>query len=87
MADGNSSHIILWLEDTAIVKKPLDHGTFYFVADAVSGRPISKANLEFFGYRQQQIGNTGQFNVETANFAEFTDADGQLVRPEAKADC
>ncbi len=37
LADGNSSHIILWLEDTAIVKKPLDHGTFYFVADAVSG--------------------------------------------------
>ncbi len=36
LADGNSSHIILWLEDTAIVKKPLDHGTFYFVADAVS---------------------------------------------------
>ncbi len=79
MADGNTSHIIVWLEDTAIVKKPLDKGMFYFVADATIGAPIAKANLEFFGFRQKQVGNTNQFNLDFLNFAEFTDANGQFI--------
>jgi uncharacterized protein YfaS (alpha-2-macroglobulin family) len=84
MADGNTSQIILWVEDTAIVKKPLDKGMFYFVADAATGEPIAKANLEFFGYRQTQVANTNQFKLDIANFAEFADANGQLIgRPKA----
>ena len=84
MADGNTSQIILWVEDTVIVKKPLDKGMFYFVADAVTGEPIAKANLEFFGHRQTQVANTNQFKLDLANFAEFTDANGQLIgRPKA----
>ena len=79
MADGNTSQIIVWLEDTVIVKKPLDKGMFYFVADALTGEPIAKANLEFFGYRQMQVRNTNQFNLEIANFADLTDANGQLI--------
>jgi len=54
MADGNTSHVILWLSDTAIAKKPLEGKTLYFVADAVTGRPIAKANVEFFGWRQER---------------------------------
>ena len=57
MADGNTSQIILWLNDTVIVKKPLDKGMFYFVADAVTGQPIPQAKLEFFGFHQVQIGD------------------------------
>ena len=79
MADGNTSNIIVWLEDTAIVKKPLDGGMFYYVADATTGEPIAKANLEFFGFRQAPVGNTNQFNLEISNFAEATDADGLLI--------
>ncbi|HKD38268.1 MAG TPA: MG2 domain-containing protein, partial [Pirellulales bacterium] len=79
MADGNTSNIIIWLEDTAIVKKPLDKGMFYFVADAASGEPIAKVNLEFFGFRQKQIGSTNQFTLDFLNFAESTDANGQFI--------
>jgi uncharacterized protein YfaS (alpha-2-macroglobulin family)/tetratricopeptide (TPR) repeat protein len=81
MQDGNTSKIILWLEDTAIVKKPLSDGTFYFVADAVTGAPVAGANLEFFGFKQRQIGNTNRFEVLTTNFEEATDKDGQYIRP------
>jgi hypothetical protein len=40
MADGNVSKIILWVADTAIVRKQLDGKTLYYIADAVTGSPI-----------------------------------------------
>ena len=46
---------MLWLADTAIVRKPMPDKSFYYVADAVTGAPIAKANVEFFGYRQRHI--------------------------------
>ena len=81
MQDGNTSKIILWLEDTAIVKKTLNDGTFYYVADAVTGAPVAGAKLEFFGFKQTQIANTNRFDVLTANFDESTDKQGQYIRP------
>ena len=78
MADGNTSHVIIWLADTAIAKKPLNGKTLYYVADAVSGKPVERANVEFFGFRQIRTDGR-RFNVLTTQFAEFTDADGQVV--------
>ncbi len=67
--DGNTSKIVLWLADTAIVRKPMPDKSFYFVADAVTGAPIAKANVEFFGYRQRHI-DGNNYQVDTKNFAE-----------------
>ena len=78
MAGGNTSRIIIWLSDTAIAKKPLDGKAWYFVADAVNGKPTPKANVEFFGWRQVHR-QRRQFEILTQNFAEFTDADGQVM--------
>ncbi len=77
MVGGNTSCIILWLNDTSIVKKPLDGNAWYFVADAVTGAPVPKANVEFFGWQQQWNNNRTEILVK--DFAEFTDAEGQLV--------
>ncbi len=80
MADGNVSRVIIWVSDTAIVKKPLDGKTLYFVADAVTGEPIAGANVEFFGWGQERIrGKQNRHRVVTSNFAEKTDADGQII--------
>jgi uncharacterized protein YfaS (alpha-2-macroglobulin family) len=80
MKHGNTSRIIIWVADTVIVKKQLDHKALYYVADAVTGKPIDKANVEFFGWKQVQVKpNTNQFRVETINFAENTDKDGQII--------
>jgi uncharacterized protein YfaS (alpha-2-macroglobulin family) len=78
LADGNTSLVVVWLSDTAIAKKPLDGKSFYYVADAVTGKPIPKANLEFFGWRQEHRGGRN-FEVQTQQFAEFTDSEGQLT--------
>ena len=79
MANGNISRIIVWVADTVIAKKQLDKQAWYFVADAVTGKPVPKANVEFFGWKQTQIGNTNKYKITTSNFAENTDADGQIV--------
>ena len=79
MAGGNTSFIVVWVDDTAIIKKPLDGKTYYFVADAVSGKPIAKANVEFFGWRQIRHNRQQRYEVVTKQFAEYTDADGQVI--------
>jgi len=82
MADGNTSKIILWVADTAIVKKPLEGKTFYYVADAVTGAPIEKANLELFGYRQRHIGGN-KFQIDIKDSTVVTDSSGQAIVPAA----
>lgn len=79
MPGGNTSFIILWVDDTAIVKKPLSGKTYYYVADAVTGKPVAKANVEFFGWRQEHHEKPVRQEVVTTQFAEFTDADGQVI--------
>ena len=51
MEDGNTSRIVVWLDDTVIVKKPLADKAYYFVADAGTGQPVPRADVEFFGWR------------------------------------
>ena len=79
MADGNTSYIVVWVDDTAIVKKPLAGKTYYFVADAATGQPIAEANVEFFGWRHDYHDQPPRHEVVTRQFAEFTDADGQVI--------
>jgi hypothetical protein len=78
LKDGNTSNIIVWLDDTVIVKKRLDKGVFFFVADAVTGKPVAKANVEFFGYRQKWV-RSRTYRIDIENFAEFTDPDGRIL--------
>ena len=78
MAGGNTHHIILWLADTVIAKKPLSEKAYYFVADAVTGKPIPKANVEFFGYKQRHV-DGNKYEIAILQFAEFTDADGEVI--------
>ena len=40
MEGGNTSQIVVWLDDTVIVKKPLEEKAYYFVADARTGQPV-----------------------------------------------
>jgi uncharacterized protein YfaS (alpha-2-macroglobulin family) len=78
VAGGNTSKIVAWLADTAIVRKPMPDKSFYYVADAVTGAPIAKANIEFFAYRQRHI-DGNNYQVDTKNFSENTDANGQAL--------
>ncbi|MEZ5942823.1 MAG: MG2 domain-containing protein [Planctomycetaceae bacterium] len=79
MQNGNTSRIILWLDDLVIAKKALNGQTMYFVADAVSGKPVAGANVEFFGWRQERVPNTKRdIRMIIENFSEFSDKDGMV---------
>ena len=81
MADGNTTSVVVWLNDTAIVKKPLDGKSLYYVADAVTGQPVPKCNVEFFGYWQEHL-DGNKYQIHTKDRAELTDENG-LVEFEA----
>ncbi|TWT76837.1 MG2 domain protein [Posidoniimonas polymericola] len=87
LADGNTCHTVLWLADTAIVRKPLDGKQLYFVADAKSGRPVANATVELFAFRQRPDENQpNRYFVETQKFAEKTDANGMIEVENSKDD-
>lgn len=79
MQDGNEARMVIWVADTAITRKRVEKGTLYFVADAVSGKPIANANVEFFGWRQERIDRTRNYRTITKRFAERTDENGLVV--------
>lgn len=83
VADGNATRFILWVADAVLVRKNLDGRLLYWVADAANGTPIGRADLEFFGYRIEQIDNGNRFRTLTSNFALRADGDG-IVLPEAR---
>ena len=80
VAGGNLSRIIVWVSDTATLKKQLDGKVYYYVADAVTGAPVAKADLDFFGYRQVQVvPNQPVYRVETTQLNQAADDDGQVI--------
>lgn len=88
MEGGNTSRVLVWIADTVIVQKPLHEGHMFFVADAMTGRPLPKMNLEFFGYRQENAGKLNRvvgrdYHILVSQFAEFTDGNG-LAFPKEK---
>jgi uncharacterized protein YfaS (alpha-2-macroglobulin family) len=80
MAGGNVSRVLVWVNDTVIVKKQLDGKVLYYVADAVTGTPVAGATLDFFGWKQVQAApGRNLFRVETTALTARTDGDGQVV--------
>ncbi|MGE0085907.1 MAG: alpha-2-macroglobulin [Desulfococcaceae bacterium] len=79
MEDGNISRIIIWIDNTAIVRKNLDNGILWYVADAITGEPVEKANVEFFGYRREWRNKLMGNDTEISDFAEYTDKNGQII--------
>lgn len=77
MENGNTGNIVLWINDTMIVKKPLEESVLIYVADAVTGKPVEKANVEFFGYRR--VSKKREIHNNVKHFAEHTNPDGMIV--------
>lgn len=79
IADGNTTRIILWLNNTAIVKKNISGKVLYFVADAATGEPVNRIKVDFFGWRQEYQQNNRKHRILTSRFAEFTNKDGMIL--------
>jgi uncharacterized protein YfaS (alpha-2-macroglobulin family) len=81
MENGNTSQIVVWLDDTIIVKKSLLGKAYYFVADARNGQPVPRADVELFGWHQVIVDRTKEIRVETKALTLKTDEEGQLQVP------
>ncbi len=83
MEGGNTSRIVVWLDDTVIVKKNMAGKAYYFVADARTGRPVPGAEVRLFGWRRDPMAGAGP-HAETRELSARADDDGQVEIPTEK---
>lgn len=80
--EGNTSWIVLWISDTALVSQQLKAGKLFYLAESKAGAPLS-GEIEFFGY--QVIARKGakralkKFDVKTARMKRKVGDDGTLI--------
>lgn len=72
---GNTTRVIVWITDTAIARKQLSNANLYYVADAMTGEPVSNATVEFFGWQHRQL-ERGRVATLTNRFTARTDETG-----------
>ena len=79
---GKKTRILLWLTETSIIRKPVDSGYLYYLADAVTGSPLSGVAVEFLGFQWKHQGKDtfGRHRKEllTEEFRKTTDEKGQI---------
>ncbi|APW59396.1 alpha-2-macroglobulin family protein [Paludisphaera borealis] len=85
---GNTSRIVVWLDDTVLIRKPMEKQSYYYAADARTGKPIAGADVELFGWRMRNIIGTNKFETDVKTEAYRTDDAGQVFAPipEPRAD-
>lgn len=79
---GEAVSVVVWVADTALVRKPTADGALYQALDARDGQPIEGATVDLFGYRQdaQRLPNGRRTpRVETTRRVGATDAQGLAV--------
>jgi alpha-2-macroglobulin len=77
--DGaHAARCLVWIQDTAIVRKSLDKSLMYYFADAESGKPLAGMNVEIFGFTNIYDSNS-QPKLIVKNFAKKSDNAGQVV--------
>jgi len=81
MEGGNTSRIVVWLDDTVLIRKPMAAHSYYYAADARTGEPIAGAVVELFGWAMQQVPGANAFQIDVKNEAYRADASGQVFAP------
>lgn len=85
--DGNkhTARTLIWVQNTAMVRKPLNDKHLYVVSDSKTGKPVVGANVEFFGFGTEHDPNRGRGKWIVKNFAKRTDPQGQIILSTAEA--
>lgn len=74
----HTARTLVWVQNTALVRKPLHERHLYVVTDSKTGKPIAGANVEFFGFGSNYDPNTGRASWNIKNFAKRTDTQGEI---------
>jgi uncharacterized protein YfaS (alpha-2-macroglobulin family) len=72
----NPTRVLLWIESLTTVVTPMNEDTLLYVCDAVTGAPMPKAKLEFYGYHRDWRGDKPKH--EFKRFSDRADAAGLL---------
>ena len=86
MQNGNTARIVIWVSDTAIIKKSLDKRMLYYVTDAVNGNPLADTAIDFFGYRSKKIKGKNRYQILHKQLSRQTDRDGMVVLGQEELD-
>lgn len=78
MEGGNVGRVVVWVDDTVLVRKPMSSQHLYYAADARTGSPVAGAALEVFGWRTRHVGQGNKFAVDVMQADARTDAEGQV---------
>ena len=76
---GNVTRVMVWITKAVIIQRPVNNSQLYFLADAITGKPIPNATLEFVGYDNVYDRKTESHHYRAKNFAEKTDAAGMVI--------
>ena len=82
LENGVTTHTVVWLDATAIVKKNVNGGELYYVADAVTGKVIPSTKIEFFGYKivhRKKPGLLKKYDILSKRITKTTGKDGTLL--------
>lgn len=55
---GHRCSVLVWINDMTILRRPLEDGLFYYVADKTNGKPVGWAKFTFVGYRLALVNQT-----------------------------
>ena len=83
MEGGNMSRIVVWLDDTVIIKKPLANATYYFVADARTGQPVPGPTSNCSGGGMLAVDRQNESRLETKNWRSRPTTTASSVVPVA----
>ena len=81
LENGTTTHTVVWIDGATIVRKDIQGGLLYYLADSITGKGISGAKVEFFGYRQeyrQKNRLLRKHDVFTKRTMRTTDKDGTI---------
>ncbi|MBT3291419.1 MAG: hypothetical protein HN380_29010, partial [Victivallales bacterium] len=76
MRDGNTTRILVQLDDLVIARKDMGNRLLYYVADAITGTPV-EGKLAFFGFRSQPEDDPVKRRAQYKQIVTGTDSDGQ----------
>lgn len=81
LENGTTNHTVVWIDAISLVKKQVHGGELFYVADAVTGKPVASAKVEFFGYdtvRREKPGLLKKHDFISKRLTKTTDKDGTL---------
>ena len=81
LENGVTTHTVVWIDGISLVKKEVKGGELLYVADALTGKPIASAKVEFFGYHtkhREKPGLLKKYDFISERVTKSTDANGIL---------